>query len=468
MDKPQTKTRPLDHSSTADYQKYIKAQIAKIRPILIAASIGDFSHNIKIPTKEDEFTDLYVGLQIMVEVVREQTKELQQLNTRLAKNLADRTLALQRELEESAKREAILSSVGEGLIVTDKQGKIALANPRALQMLGYKSAKQIYGHSYHKIFVLINEQGKVLPAAEHPVVTSLTKRRKVIASDLWCRRQDRTTFPLIITSTPVMSGQALLGAVKVFRDISPEKAVERSKSEFVLLASHQLRTPLSIIKWYGQLLARQLHSTSPRQEQYLTEIDQGTRRMSDIITDLLDVAQIESGMLKYEPIKVAAASFMNRLLKELDYQIKSKDIRIVRRLPKPLPKLMTDPKLLRIVFQNLLTNSIKYMDTGGRITISIVSRPAGSSYVGVQVKEASLGVCLSDQGYGIPTDQQAWVFSKMFRASNVKDRPVEGSGVGLFIAKSVVDFLGGRIWFRSQLDKGTSFYVLLPLRSGVK
>jgi signal transduction histidine kinase len=192
------------------------------------------------------------------------------------------------------------------------------------------------------------------------------------------------------------------------------------------------------------------------QKEYLDEIYKGNQRMVDLVNALLDVSRIELGTFAVEPQEVDLKELLNIVIKELKNKIKEKKIKLSSKVDNKIKKYFGDPKLLNIIFQNLLSNSVKYTPEGGKVDVSIKK--------GVE----EIVITVQDSGMGIPKEQQDKIFSKLFRADNVRETDTEGTGLGLYIIKSIVDQSGGSISFVSAQDKGTTFTVRLPLKGMVK
>jgi two-component system sensor histidine kinase VicK len=249
--------------------------------------------------------------------------------------------------------------------------------------------------------------------------------------------------------SPVIPQRKLVG---LERDITKEKEIDKAKTEFVSLASHQLRTPLSTISWYTEmLLAGDVGKISPPQKKYLEEIYQGNQRMIELVNLLLNVSRIELGTFKAEPKPIYVITLFESILDEQKVKIANKKLIITKNFNKSIPVFLIDPNLFVIVFQNLLNNAIEYTPDGGRIETSISFNDSKTILIKV-----------SDTGYGIPKYQQDKIFTKLFRADNVKKKDTKGTGLGLYIAKSIINNMGGEIWFESEENKGTTFYVTLP------
>lgn len=229
-------------------------------------------------------------------------------------------------------------------------------------------------------------------------------------------------------------------------DITEQKKLDRAKTEFVSLASHQLRTPVSTIKWYTEmLLSGDLGEMSPKQKDYVNIVYKVNEDMVELINTLLNVSRIEIGTLKVEKTDTNVAELAESVLLELSAQIESKKLNIFRQYNGSLKKVENDPKLLRIVLQNLLSNAVKYTPEHGNIRIIF--------------KESLLGktIMIADSGVGIPEAEQDKIFTKMFRASNVYGG--QGTGLGLYLVKSIVKTIGGEISFVSEENKGTTFTI---------
>lgn len=234
-------------------------------------------------------------------------------------------------------------------------------------------------------------------------------------------------------------------------DVTKEKESEEVKTDFLLLASHQLRTPTTTIKWYADyLLNASSVELSPIVREYLEEIFAGSERMTDLLTTLLTVSRIEMGTLAPEFVRVQIAELIEDILTELRPDIKKKDHTVDVRVAGTPDAVVTDRVMVRIVIHNLLTNAIKYTPQNG--TITIITTYSSNRCV----------ISVADNGYGIPMQEQEKIFSKLFRASNARRISVNGTGLGLYLTKSFMEKLGGSVEFVSEPDHGTTFMVSLP------
>ena len=231
------------------------------------------------------------------------------------------------------------------------------------------------------------------------------------------------------------------------------KEIDRAKTEFVSLASHQLRTPLTSVSWYSEMLLKhEVGPLNPKQKEYLDEVYAQNRRMIDLVDDLLNSSRIDMGMLNIEPRKIDLKNILESVLGEMEPLAREKNIQLEKNIAENLPNAETDPEMIRIVFQNLISNAVKYTPNDGKVTVALA--PAGSH----------LDFKVADTGYGIPKFQQNRVFTKMFRADNIRSKVTDGTGLGLYIARAVAKELKGKIHFDSEENKGTTFLLDLPVR----
>lgn len=238
-------------------------------------------------------------------------------------------------------------------------------------------------------------------------------------------------------------------------DITERKNLDRAKNEFVAVASHQLRTPLTAVRWYVDLLRAKPAGLSALQRGYLRQVEASTSRMIALITALLNVSRIELGSLALLPEPCDISRMLDDALKDSTSLIRKKHLKVSRRYRSGLPSIAADRKILETVFQNLVANAANYTPAKGKIALKIVLRAK------------TMEISVADTGIGIPATARGRIFNKFFRADNAREENPEGSGLGLYIVKSVLEQAGGKIRFESQEGKGTTFFVSLPL-AGMK
>ncbi len=380
--------------------------------------------------------------------------QLEKVNKRLQESK-------KRVVEEKANIEAVISSIGEGLIATDQNGLIVRVNRAAEQLIGWNES-EIIGKDLRETIPCLDDKSRSLPASSRIINIALATKMRVENHSYFYVRKDGSRFPVAITATPITSRGVTTGAIEIIRDITEEKMVDNAKSEFVSLASHQLRTPLSSINWYTEmLLSGDAGKINREQKQYLEEIYQGNRMMLDLIGSLLNVSRLELGNFVIEPQPLKITSVVKSVLAELAPLSRAKKLKIMEQYGS-IPMINFDKRLIRIVFQNIISNSIKYTPEHGDITIDIAIHAVADKNR-ERDGEGNLLIQITDTGVGIPELEQAEIYTKLFRADNVRELETEGTGLGLYIVKSIVDQSGGEIWFQSEENKGTTFFVAFPL-----
>ncbi|MDB5182013.1 MAG: multi-sensor signal transduction histidine kinase, partial [Candidatus Saccharibacteria bacterium] len=257
------------------------------------------------------------------------------------------------------KDDAILSSIGDAVFAVDRNERITLFNPAAEQLTGFSAAEAI-GAAYDDILSFTSsDKGSECNLF---IKTALKGKVASIQEDTILTRKDGSKVAVSDSAAPIRSDTGeILGAIIVFRDVSKERALDQAKTEFVSIASHQLRTPLSAINWYTEmLLDGDAGPIKKEQREYLEEIHHGNRRMVELVDALLDVSRLNLGKLGNKPEPVDVATLAEDIRKELGPQIMTKQQTVTAKVAPQLPRIVTDPQLLRMVVQNLLSNAVKY------------------------------------------------------------------------------------------------------------
>lgn len=269
----------------------------------------------------------------------------------------------------------------------------------------------------------------------------------------------RQLFVIFKKYEATLKGQEVSSKMLIRRDLELNRSYEKLsqinqiKSEFVSVVAHQLRTPLTGIKWTLDLfLNGDFGKLTKDQKSFLKKAEDNNNHMINIINDMLDVDRIESGRVKYSISEVQVEDLVDSILLELYPKILAKKITLKVSRPKDfLPKVSIDKDKVHEAFENILENAIKYSKANGEI---------GVDY---KVEDKSITLAFRDTGIGIPKDQQYKVFDKFFRAANALKVETDGTGLGLFIVKKIIENNGGKIWFESSENVGTTFYITLPI-----
>lgn len=235
-------------------------------------------------------------------------------------------------------------------------------------------------------------------------------------------------------------------------DINNQKIVDRAKSEFVSLATHQLRTPITAIKWNLDLLKRSLgDGLTEKQVDYLTKASRNVTRMIALINDFLSVSKLETGTFSTVATSIDLSTYLHDVLGEYQQTIEEKQISIKTSFEPPTLTITTDENLFHIITSNLLSNAVKYTRQGATISVSYVAQ------------ENTFLLKIADSGIGVPAHELGNLFKKFFRASNAQLYRTEGTGLGLYIVKESVEKLGGEIDVQSTENVGTAFTMKFPI-----
>ncbi len=240
-------------------------------------------------------------------------------------------------------------------------------------------------------------------------------------------------------------------ATTIIRSFERLAEASRMKSEFVSIVSHQLRSPLTNFKWVIELiLSGKINPVSEKQLEYLKILKENSDRMRELVSDLLIVSRIEQGKLPPGKEKIFLKDLIEKIIKEMEIFAQAANVKIEFKTKGKLPQILTDPSQLKLVIENLLDNSIRYAKGKGKVGIKL------------EKKDKNLHFEIKDKGVGIPENDQKYVFQKFFRSANALRHQTEGSGLGLYIAKSIIKKLKGKIGFKSQEDVGSTFWFTLP------
>lgn len=346
--------------------------------------------------------------------------------------------------EEKDKTLTIITNFADGLLVFDFENKLVRVNPQAEKFFNTKNQRVI---------------GKTMPElaslSKFKFLAGLFGKGKWIKKVFRKELKLKENLTLEVSTVPMASGEAgKLGSLVILHDITREKRIERMKTEFVSLAAHQLKGPLSGIKWTLRMfLDDELGKVTPKQKNFLEKTYQANERMIALINDLLNVARIEEGRYVYKPVPTDLESMIQSRIDFLQEEIKRKKLKFEFKKPvTKLPQVAIDAEKIDLVIQNLLENAIRYTPTGKEVTVSLKGG----------IKE--IEVTVADTGIGIPQYQQKRVFTKFFRGANAMRMATEGTGLGLFITKNIIEAHKGKIWFESEKNKGTTFHFTLPVK----
>ncbi len=357
-------------------------------------------------------------------------------------------------LEEES--EAILSGIGEGIIVTDLRGKILLVNKAFQAMLGW-DPHEVLGKALTDIVKRQDESGNPVPFEERAITRVLLKNQVTpeIVGHSYFVRKNKTRFPVRITVNPVVIDRKIMGAVELFSDVTEEQRLEKLRTDFLSLASHQLRTPLSGTRWIIETLRSDIFGDmNKKQKEYVEMLSNINSQMIKLATDTLNILRLESGQIVIKKEPVLLKKLYQEVITGLEASAKRKDVALV--ISQHIDASMainTDCQMVRSIMGSLVENAISYSRTGQKVVLDYADSK----------QEVILSV--KDEGIGIPQGEQQRIFDRFYRASNAKLVKTDGTGLGLSTSAMLAQKIGATLTFTSQEDHGSTFSLHIPKKT---
>lgn len=360
---------------------------------------------------------------------------------------------------ESLKSEAIMQRVGEGVLVVNTKRQIQLFNPAAVRLTGWDQNSS-QGIDYRLVLNLRDASGNKLSDATDPMVKMWNTGKNLVSTDLTMETKGGRKVAVSLSLSPITdSAGQISGAIALFRDISAEKEVERQRSEFISTASHEMRTPVAAIEGYLSLAMNASVATiDDRAKGYLDKAHNATQHLGELFRDLLSVTKLEDSHLAGEEyfdltqlVSDAVADMKFEAQKKgLDLQFggSEQDLRGDHTVI-PVYAVKANPQRIREVVMNLIENGLKFTAEGG-------------VHVSVSGNNESVTVSVTDTGIGISGEDISHLFQKFYRVDSTATRTIGGTGLGLYLCRSIIEHSGGKIWVESKLSQGSSFKFTLP------
>ncbi len=357
------------------------------------------------------------------------------LDDRLTKAVASRK---QSELAE------ILHNLSDGIAVTDPEGRITFANRAIAALLGTEAEEGgLEGADLADCFT------RDLPELSHCTLFDPSMANRPVVSEVQ-RGSEQAERVLRVARQPLQDA-TLKGQVWSLRDVTQQKLADKMREQFIDTATHELRTPLSNIKAYAEMLATCDTIEVEQQKEFCNTINSEVTRLARFVDDLLSISSMEVGSISAERQKVETSRLFEEVLSKVQPLMQQKDLDFEVHLPEKMQELQLDKDKIVAVLVNLLGNAAKYTPTGGHVALK------------VNLDESKLHIAVEDSGVGISSEELPMVFEKFFRSSDERVQAESGTGLGLSLAREVVRMHGGDILVESTLNQGSNFLVTIPL-----
>jgi PAS domain S-box-containing protein len=356
---------------------------------------------------------------------------------------------IEREADEKKRLQTIVEQLPVGIIITDKDGRIVQANKKLEAIFGVKIP---IGYQIGKDTPLLASRYNNKPAmnSHSPLLQSLITGRPVIGREFMIERKDGKVVQIQISASPVHNKAGkIIAAASIITDITQQKEEETRKDDFINIASHELKTPITSMKLYvNSLLFRIKETKDSKTSTIVKNIEHQTDRLHELVNDLLDVSRVHTGKLNF----TREVFLLNDVLQKVvnDLQMTTRHHKIIYSKTYPL-KVYADKFRIEQVLINLITNAIKYSPQNTTITVTL-KKNDGKALVSVK-----------DEGLGIIKEQQKKIFDRLYQVTEPKEKTFPGLGIGLYISKQIIKRHKGSIWVESEKAKGSTFFFSLPL-----
>ncbi len=415
----------------------------------VAGVLDVHSHRAEALSREDLFVIESLGAQLSVAF--ENARLYDELEQRVLNRTAELADALKQQALEVDKTRAIVESISDAVIVFNPRGDVVLVNPGVERTFGVPYRQWMRCNLSGRLPTLSKRDSDTMRG----VFETVRQARQELASG---RELVTATFEVpdrVITASfasVLLRDLEPLNVVAVFRDITREVQLDRMKSEFIAMAAHELRTPMTSITGYVNLMVTEKAGPiNDIQRQFLRVISANSNRLMTLVTDLLDISKIEAEGLRLNLASESMADIVAEIVLSFQQQIEEKGQVLVVHVPTDLPEIRADRDRMIQVVTNLVSNAFKYTPQGGEITVE------------AWCDNGHLVLDVRDTGIGISPQDQERLFSRFFRADNAIETQEGGTGLGLVITREIIERHGGNIEVRSELGAGTTFRVSLPL-----
>jgi PAS domain S-box-containing protein len=392
----------------------------------------------------------------MTSAVQRRQRELTDAVTR-EREISQMYAALRTKAEqEHARLLATVSTVPAALVILEaSDGRIVLQNRAADGLIGREPADEQARREHWVRLKATTRDGTPADPADWGPNRAL-RGEVVVAQELVIEGAGGRRTPILVSAAPLRDDQGrITGAVGAFQDITNLYEVDRLKTEFVSIVSHELRTPLTAIKGALQLLLAEMPFDDPDQRTLMDVALANTDRLIRIINDILDISKIEAGKLELNPRPCRPADLVRLSMQSVESIAQGAGISLVADIPADVPDVLADPDRTVQAVVNLLSNALKFAPPRSAVTVEV--RPAPDN---------CLRFAVIDRGRGIPADKLGRLFTKFQQLDGADTRRFRGTGLGLAITKALVEMQGGQVTVESQVGKGSTFAVTMPMARG--
>ena len=386
--------------------------------------------------------------------------EVRSMRESLEKLVEQRTRELEQGLEEyemlNNNLQAILGSMADGVMVANARGEIAMTNPAVAQIIG-QDTSMIIGATADQLSAFLRSSEALNLFGKWSAWATSNNPDFMLANTISAPVELDDGRIIFLQAAPVIREGMLLGSVTIMRDITAETVAERLKTEFVTNVSHELRTPITAIKGAVEVvLGKMTGDLNAQQEMFMVMARKNCDRLQTLVDDILEVSQIDAGQMEIQPAMVDSREMMTTLIDEIRSRMEreGREMNVNMDLPENIPQIEVDEQRLAQVIRNLLSNAYTYTEDMGEITLRF--RQRGND---VQFD-------VSDTGIGIPPEAADRIFERFYRGEDELVISSAGPGLGLWIARTIVEMHGGEIWFTSSgvPGEGTTFSFTVPIR----
>lgn len=353
-----------------------------------------------------------------------------------------------KEKDERKRLQSIIDQMPVGVVITDNKGKVVEVNKKLIEMVGTKFPIGFQIGSEPLLETRIH--GKKLAPSQGPLALALQTGKPVSPKEMQVTRKDGKVLHLQSSASPIHNHDGkLIAAASIITDITQQKELDARKDDFINMASHELKTPITSMKIYLEALRTKLAPKDERAKNVIARIAYQTENLQELVSDLLDVSKIQTGKLTFTKETFSLNDLIHEIVQDVQDSTEKHTITVKA---KQHVTVYADRFRIYQVLTNLLSNAIKYSPAGGDIKL-VLTKENRKAIVSVQ-----------DAGIGISKDQQKKIFERLYQVSDAKEKTFPGLGMGLYISKEIMKRHRGSIWVSSERGKGSTFFFTLPLK----